>query len=100
MKILIYEFWYDYVKPTHGEKSKLCCMDKSNFIVLIKTDDIYKLIAKDIETRFNTSNYDLKRRLIERKSKKVIGFIKDKLSRKIVKESCWTNSKSLKLLDR
>ena len=23
-KILMYEFWYDYVKPRYGEKSKLC----------------------------------------------------------------------------
>ena len=100
IKILMYEFWYDYIKPTHSEKSKLCCMAKSNFIVLIKTDDIYKHIAKDVETRFNTSNYDLKRRLIEGKSKKVIGLMKDKLSRKLMKKNCWINSKSLKLLDR
>ena len=26
-KILIYEFWYDYVKPKYGEKAKLCYMD-------------------------------------------------------------------------
>ena len=25
-KILIYEFWYNYVKPKYGEKSKLCYM--------------------------------------------------------------------------
>ena len=23
-KILMYEFWYDYVKPNYGGKSKLC----------------------------------------------------------------------------
>ena len=26
-KILIYEFWYDYVKPKYGEKAKFCYMD-------------------------------------------------------------------------
>ena len=26
-KILMYEFWYDYVKLTHGEKAKLCYFD-------------------------------------------------------------------------
>ena len=26
-KILMYEFWYDYVKPKDGEKAKLCYMD-------------------------------------------------------------------------
>ena len=24
LKILMYEFWYDYVKPKYGKKSKLC----------------------------------------------------------------------------
>ena len=26
-KILMYEFWSDYVKPKFGQKSKLCYMD-------------------------------------------------------------------------
>ena len=32
-------------------------MDTDSFIVYIKTDDIYKGIADDVETRFDTSNY-------------------------------------------
>ena len=44
----MYEFWYDYVKPIHGEKAKLCYMDADSFIVYIKTCDIYKDIAEDI----------------------------------------------------
>ena len=35
-KILIYEFYYDYVIPKHGEKAKLYCMDTDNFIALHK----------------------------------------------------------------
>ena len=31
-------------------------MDTDSFIVYIKTADIYKDIAKDVETRFDTSN--------------------------------------------
>ena len=30
-KILMYEFWYDYVKPKCGEKAKLCYMDTDSF---------------------------------------------------------------------
>ena len=26
-KIIMYEFWYDYVRPKYGEKAKLCYMD-------------------------------------------------------------------------
>ena len=53
-KILMYDFWYDYVKPTYGEKAKLCYMDTNTFIVYIKADDIYKDIAEDVETRLHT----------------------------------------------
>ena len=56
-KILMYEFWYDYVKPKYGEKAKLCYMDTDSFIVYIKTDDIYKDIAEDVKTSFDTSSY-------------------------------------------
>ena len=50
----MYEVWYDYVKPKHDEKPKLCYMDTDSFIVYIKKDYIYKDIAEDFETRFDT----------------------------------------------
>ena len=34
-------------------------MDSNSFIVYIKTDNIYKDIAEDVETRFDSSNYEL-----------------------------------------
>ena len=52
-KIVIYEFWYAYVKPKYEEKAKLCYMDTDVFTVYIKTEDIYLDISKDIETRFD-----------------------------------------------
>ena len=45
-------------------------MDSNSFIVHIKTYDIYKDIAKDVETRFDTSNYELDRSLPKGKIKK------------------------------
>ena len=33
-KILMYQFWYDYVKLKYGDKAKFCCMDTG--IVYIK----------------------------------------------------------------
>ena len=52
-KTLICEFWYNYVKPKYYENAKLCYMDTDSFVVHVKTDDIYKDIAEDVETRFN-----------------------------------------------
>ena len=39
-RILIYEFWYGYVKPKYDEKAKLCYMGTDSFILYIKTDYI------------------------------------------------------------
>ena len=43
-KILMYKFWYDYVKRKYNEKAKLCYMDTDSFTVYIKID-IYEDIA-------------------------------------------------------
>ena len=39
-KIVIYEFWYSYMKPKYGEKAKLFCIDTDIFMVYTKTEDI------------------------------------------------------------
>ena len=36
-KILMYEFWYDYMKPKYNDNVKLCYMDTDSFIMNIKT---------------------------------------------------------------
>ena len=36
-------------------------MDTDSFILCVKREDIYVDIAKDVETRFDTSNYELER---------------------------------------
>ena len=37
-KTLMYEFWYDYIKPKYGDKAQLCCTDTDSFITHIKTE--------------------------------------------------------------
>ena len=64
-KILMYEFCYDYVKPKYDKRAKLCSMDTHSFIIYTETDDIYKDIAEDVETRFDTSNNESKCNFIE-----------------------------------
>ena len=54
-KTVMHGFWCDYVKPKYGENAKLCYMDTDSFIVHVKTDDIYKSIAEDVETRSDNS---------------------------------------------
>ena len=52
-KIVLYWFWYSYIKPNYGEKTKLCYLDADSFIVYLKTEDIYVGTAKDAETIFH-----------------------------------------------
>ena len=53
-KILMYESQYDYVKLQHEEKLKLSYMNTDSSIAYIKTDDIYKDIAENDGTRYDT----------------------------------------------
>ena len=85
-KVLMYEFWYDYMKPKYNDNVKLCYMDTDSFIMNIKTNDFYKDIANDVEKRFDTSNYEVNRPLPTGKNKKVIGLMKDELGGKIITE--------------
>ena len=58
-KTVIYEFWYDYVKPKYGENAKLCYMDTDSFVVHVEADDIFKDIAENVEKWFETSNSEI-----------------------------------------
>ena len=76
-KILMHEFWYDYMKPKYNDNVKLCYMDTDSFIMNIKNI---------VVNRFDTSNYEVKRPLPTGKNKKVIALMKDELGGKIITE--------------
>ena len=85
-KILMHEFWYDYMKPKYNDEVKLFYMDTDSFIMSIKTNDSYEDIANDVDKRFDTSNYKVNIPLPTGKNKKVIGLMKDELGGKIITE--------------
>ena len=55
-KILMYEFWYNYIRPKYGDKAKLCYTDTDSFIIYIKTKYFFKDIYNVVEKWFDTSN--------------------------------------------
>ena len=69
-KIIIYEFWYDYMKRKYGDMVKLCYADTDSLVMTIKTKDFYKDIAQDVEESFDTSNYSVDRPLPKGKIRK------------------------------
>ena len=86
-KTLMCEFWYDYIKPKYQQNAKLCYMDTDSFIIHVKTEDVYEVIADDVEKRFDTSNYEVDIPLPTGKNKKVVGLMKNELAGKIMTES-------------
>ena len=85
-KILMYEFWYDYMKPKYGNDVKLCYIYTDSFVMNIKTNDFYKDISSDVDNKFDTSNYEVNRPLPMGKNKKVISLMKDELGGEIITE--------------
>ena len=67
---------FGMIMVKYGETTKLCYIDTDIFIVYIKSDDIYKDIAEVVETRFDTSNYELNRPFPKRKNENVNGLMK------------------------
>ena len=80
IKLLMYEFWYDYMKLKYGDNVKLCYMDTNSFIMNIKTKDFYKDIANGVVKRNGVEP------LSARKNKKVIGLIKDEPGGRVITE--------------
>ena len=86
----IYEFWYDYIKQKYGDRTKLCYTDTDSLVPNIKTEDLFEDISDDVDTRFDTSNFDKndKSLLPIDKNKKVPDPFKDELGGKNIKGLC------------
>ena len=93
-KTVMYEFHYDYMKHKYADnKLTLCYMDTNSLIYDIKTNDFYKDIADDVESRFDMSGYIPHRPLPVGKNKKIIRLMKDELGGGIMKEFVTLRSK-------
>ena len=94
----MYEFWYDYVKPKYGGKTKLFYMDTDNFIVYIKTDDIYKDIAEDVDGSEDKKVKDTKNVFTEEINKIALSSNDDKRMQSInpIEACIWNKKRSSK----
>ena len=100
-KILMHEFWYNYIIPKYGEQTKLCYADTDSFIISIKTGDFFEVIPSDVEKWFDTFHYDKndKRPLPIGKNKKLPCLFKDELRGKIFTEVVALRPKTHSYLD-
>ena len=84
-KIGTYEFWFTLNKNM-GKKSKIMLHVYRQLHSRHKRENIYAEISKEVEARFETSNYEFDRPLYKGKNKKVIGLMKGELGEKITEE--------------
>ena len=100
-KTLMYEFWYDYLKPKYEDNLKLCYMDTESFIFQVETEYFYADISNDVEDRFDTSasSNEINRPISIGKNKKVLGMIKVELCGKIMTEFVALGAKTYLYLD-
>ena len=94
-KMLMYEFWHDYLKPRYRENIKLCYTDTDSFIFSVKTNKFYKDISNDIKKWFDTSAYrkDIDKPLQKSININVIGKFKNELKGKLMTKCCGLKAK-------
>ena len=92
-KILMYDFYYDYVKPKYGESARLLFTDTDSLCCEFQTDDFYEDISKDVLKWFDTSNYPKNHFTQSDENKKVLGKMKDEAAGKIITEFVGLRSK-------
>ena len=87
-KVLMYEFYYDYLKPKYNDKVKLLYMDTDSFVLHIETEDFFEGVKNDIHDWYDTFKYLrlLNLPLKYGVDKKIIGKIKDELFDGFMKE--------------
>ena len=86
-KTLMYEFWYDYIKPKYQYKAKYVTWILAALLFILKLNVFTKTLLVMLKNGL-THNYDEndKRPLPVGKNKKVIGLFKDELGGKITIE--------------
>ena len=66
-----------------GRRQNYATQDMDNFIVHIKSEDVYADLAGDIEKSFHTSNYE-----VDREKQENDGLMEDELGGRIANQRC------------
>jgi len=74
-KLIMYEFYYEYLKPKYLDRCKLLFTDTDSFCCHIQTEDLYKDMAENIQL-FDTSNFELTHPLYTKTNHQIVGKFK------------------------
>lgn len=79
-KVLMYDFYYNFLQPQYGENVRMLYTDTDSFILDVKTDCFYEDMKMNIRA-FDTSDYPENNIYnMPRENKKVPGLFKDEMN--------------------
>lgn len=84
-KLLMFQFWYECLKPLYGDKARLQYTDTDSLIIHIETDDVYADM-KEHEEWFDFSDYPKDHPCFSTANKKIPGKMKDELNSELILE--------------
>ena len=74
-KLIMYKFYYDYLKPKYGDKCTLLFTDTDSLCCHIETDDLHADMAQNLDL-FDTSNFEQDHPLYSTQNHRVLGKFK------------------------
>ena len=84
-KVSMYEFHYDYIKNTYGNKSRLLFTGTDSLLYEVETKNIYDNFSKNKEM-FDCSNYSAKSKYNDYLNVLIIGKMKDEIGGVAIEE--------------
>ena len=91
-KLLMYQFWYGYLKRKYGNPCRLLCTDTDSLLFHVATNDINDDFKRD-EFYFDFSDYPRDHPLYSPTNKKVPGKFKSEVNEKQITHYCGLRSK-------
>ena len=84
-KLLMFQFYYETLKPIYGGDVRLLYTDTDSLILEFQTEDLYADMGRNPDV-YDTSNFPTNHPLYSEVNKKVVGKFKDELGGKLLKE--------------
>ena len=94
-EMLMFEFWYDYVKPKYGEKAKLCCMGTDSFCCIHKNRWYLKRHCRSCWHKIWHLKLWIEQTTTKRKEQESYWCFERWISWKNHEKTCWIESKNL-----
>lgn len=92
-KIVLYKFYYNYLKNKYQDKISMLYTDTDSLVVHVETDNFYQDIRENLN-KFDTSNYELNNIHNITPNKSIIGNMKDEYGGKLIKSFYGTGAKA------